>query len=351
MRINFVQVPKLKAQKVKTELIESNAYNYDFKPLNDDKWVYFAVSDTKKAKKYGQLVKKKGIAYKKRTPSLKEILIELGLTGKQIATISSYDTVGEVAILKITEDMKPFEKKIAKALLESNSQLKTIVKKTKEHSGVYRVQGVKWLAGKKELITYVKESGAVFKVKVGEMFFSPRLSFERQRIANLIKPKTNICVFFAGVAPFSIVIAKQNPEVNKVYSIELNPKAHKAALENIKLNKLEGKVEAICADVNKFSEKTKNWADNIIMPLPKTSDSFLEAAYKVSKKYKDGSTGLISIYKFVPVSDPYGVFIKELRRFGRKKGLNTKIEFKRQVRDYSSKIIQIVVDFRFMKMK
>jgi len=347
MDVDFVGIKKKDAEKVKAKLIEQHNYKFEVKPFRDEDFVYFPVLDRKKAEKYGTVSKKEASIYLKQTPSLKEILDKLGLKRNQINAITSYDTVGTIAILKITKDLEPYEKKIANAMLETNPQLETIVKKVKEHHGVYRVQSVKFIAGKRKLTTLVKEAGAIFKVKVGDMFFSPRLSFERLRISDMIRPKTNVCVFFAGVAPFSILVAKRQPLVNKVLSVELNPKAHKAALENIKLNKVETKVEAVCADVNKYADKITDWADYCVMPLPKTSDNFLEAAFTVVKKGKE--TGLISLYKFVPSDKPYDDLLKELQGFAKSKGYKLKVVSKRQVRDYSAKVIQVVVDFKLVK--
>jgi len=344
MKANFIKILKKDAQKLKNKLLEDNIYLINLRPESDEKYVYFPIKD--KLKGY-TIVSKEARKYGVRTTSLKDILKELGLKGAQIKTITSYDTVGKIAILKITEAMEPKETEIAKALLSSNAALETIVKKTKKHHGVYRVQSVKWLAGKKTLETIVKESGALFKIRVGEMFFSPRLCFERDRIAQLVKPKADVAVFFSGVAPFSIAIAKQQPEVNKVYSIELNPKAHIEALENIKLNKVEDKVEAICDDVNNFSENLKDWADNIVMPLPKTANLFIESAFKTIKKGK--KPGLVSLYQFAPIEDPYKDILKQLGDFAKSKGYKIKVEFKREVRKYSPKVVQVVVDFRFIK--
>jgi tRNA G37 N-methylase Trm5 len=43
-------------------------------------------------------------------------------------------------------------------------------------------------------------------------------------------------------------MAKKQPEVNKIYSVELNPDAHYYAQGNIVLNKLQNKVEAVLMD-------------------------------------------------------------------------------------------------------
>ena len=350
----FAKCKKIDAQKLKYKLIEEKIYFFNVKPFNDEKWTYFPLNSNYNTKQFIDLkvIEKKDYkVYNNRTKSLKKILTEMNLTKNQIKYISSFDTISDIAILKITPDLKPYKFKIAKALLETNKSLRTIVEKTQEHHGIYRIQSVKWLAGKKSFSTVVKESGAKFKVKVGDMFFSPRLSFERLRIAKKIKPKSNVAVFFAGVAPFSIVIAKIQPLVNKILSIELNPKAHKLALENVVLNKIENKVIPILDDVNNFAKNTKyqNWADYIIMPLPKSSNTFIESAFKVIKKNKNKKDcGIISLYKFVPKKDPFKDIVKELEVFAKSKGYKLDIVFKRKVRDFSSKIIQIVIEFRFI---
>ena len=81
------------------------------------------------------------------------------------------------------------------------------------------------------------------------------------------------------------------------------------------------------------------------MPLPKTSDLFLEAAYTAIKKKPAGQ---ITIYKFVPKDNPYEDIINELKKLAKTKNKKLKIIFKREVRDYSAKICQIAIDFKFV---
>ena len=72
-----------------------------------------------------------------------------------------------------------------------------------------------------------------------------------------IKKGDEVLVMFAGVAPFSIVIAK-NSRAKKVFSVEINKEATKYAKQNVELNKLKDKVEIIQGDVKKFAEKHVN---------------------------------------------------------------------------------------------
>lgn len=339
---NFIKIPKLEADRARKLLIEHNIYTKGIKAYNDEKNVYFPISvketSIKELKKY-KIVSKKAEIYK-TTKSFRDILTQDFHIKDYMA---SYDTVGDIAIIKITSEMLSKEKAIAKALLESNPAIKTVVKKNSEHHGKYRLEDVKYLAGKKTLKTQVKESNCIFNIELGKMFFSTRLSYERERCSEFVKPNSTIGVFFAGVAPFSIVIGKRNPSC-KIYSIELNRAAHRNAKENIELNKITN-VKAICADVLKYSEKIKNECDYIIMPLPKTSNLFLEAAYTAIKKKPAGQ---ITIYKFVPKDNSYGELLKELKEFAKTKKKKLKVVFKREVRDYNPKICQIAIDFKFV---
>jgi len=334
----FIEVPKKDAEKAKAKLIENDTYLKGIKAKSNNDFVYFPIKNNKIKTKY-KIVNKKSENYF-MTRSLKDILVK-DLKIKDY--ICSYDVVGDIAILKMTPEMEKQEKKIAELLLESNPNFKTVVKKTDAFHGTYRIEGVKYIAGKKTLTTIVKESNCQFLVKLGKMFFSTRLSFERERIAKLVKEGSTVGVFFSGVSPFSIVIANKKPSC-KIYSIELNKEAHKQAIENVKINKTEN-VIPICADVSKYAKNIANKCDYIIMPLPKTSNLFLEAAYTAIKKKPAGQ---ITLYKFVPTKEPYKELLKELKDFAKTKKKKIKVIFKRQVRDYSPDIMQIAIDFKFI---
>ena len=69
-------------------------------------------------------------------------------------------------------------------------------------------------------------------VDVEKTYFSPRLSFEHQRIASLVKRNETVVNMFAGVGCFSIIIAKTVSPV-KVYSIDVNPTAVECMEKNV----------------------------------------------------------------------------------------------------------------------
>jgi tRNA (guanine37-N1)-methyltransferase len=215
--------------------------------------------------------------------SLKEA-IKKKLTKKEMAFMpSSFDIVGSVAIIEIPDELKKKEKIIAQAMLELFKPVKTVVKKSGIHYGKYRRQKLEVIAGERTKVAEYKESGVRLKIDLEKCYFSSRLGTERLRIAKMVKPGEKILVMFSGVAPYPVVIAR-NAEPEMIYAVELNPVAHKFAEENVKLNKMQGKIKLYKGDVVDIVPRLKKKFDRILMPMPKTALTFLETAFKAAKK-------------------------------------------------------------------
>ncbi len=215
--------------------------------------------------------------------------------------IRAFDVLGNIAIAKFPKDFKLInKKKFANKILKDNSSIKTILEKVGKFSGRLRKMQTKYLAGEKTKEVLYKENKCVFRFNIDTTYFSSRLSNERKEIASKVKKGDNVLVMFAGVAPFSIVIAR-NSKPKKVYSNEINREANKYAQLNIELNKVKDKVELISGDIkrviassldtqgrtpkNSFQEFLQGTKfDIIVMPRPQLKDTFLEQAFKVSKK-------------------------------------------------------------------
>lgn len=332
-----LKIKKSKAEEVRGKCIQLGILKKDYRIQAKGNFVYIPIA--RKIKDLGKFIDIKGEREKKRARSIKEVL-KKKLTKKEIQEIyTSYDIVGEIAIAEIPENMKKKEKMIADAILEVHPTVKTVVRKHGPVSGKYRTRKVKILKGKKTKETIHKEHGCKFKLNVEDVYYSVRLSGERARIRDLVKPREKILALFAGVGPFPIIIAKKNKKT-EIIAIELNPKAVRYMKENIILNKTPN-VKAILGDVNKIvPKKYKNWADRVLMPLPMSSGSFLEAAIKGTK-----NKGMIHFYSFVNSEDPFG----EAKRIIEKKCKKCKVKFrilsKKVIRSYSPKIVQVVIDF------
>ena len=216
------------------------------------------------------------------------------LTKKELDLLpSSFDVVGDILIFAdFPSELEKKEKLIGKAILNLIKNVKVVCKKTRKYSGKFRLPKLKIIAGEKRKETEHKENNIRLKLNVEKVYFSSRLSTERKRINELVKDGESILVMFSGCAVYPINISK-NSKVKEIYGIEINPTAHKYALENLELNKIKN-VTLFLGDVKKVMPKIRKKFDRILMPLPKGAKDFLALALsKIKKK------GVIHIYNFI----------------------------------------------------
>jgi tRNA (guanine37-N1)-methyltransferase len=207
----------------------------------------------------------------------------------------SYDVVGDIAVIRIPEALSHRAKEIAIEVAKNYQHVRTVLRQTSPIVGDLRLRRLEWLFGERRTATIHKEFGCAFKVNLAECYFSPRLSFERMRIAKQVKPEEVIINMFAGVGCFSIVIAKYaRPRI--VFSIDVNPHAIHYTKENVALNKVRHVVEAIMGDAKDIvANRLQNVADRVLMPLPEKAYDYLSHALTALKP----KGGTVHYYDFV----------------------------------------------------
>jgi len=122
---------------------------------------------------------------------------------------SSYDIIGDIAIIKIPDVLVHKKKVICDALLKNVKNLKAVYMQSGSVSGEYRLRGLEFVSGSEIYLTNYKEYGCKFLVNVATSYFSPRLSTERLRLSKLVKNDESILNMFAGVGTFSVIMAKE----------------------------------------------------------------------------------------------------------------------------------------------
>lgn len=203
---------------------------------------------------------------------------------------SSFDVVGDVAMIKLPDELLPYKVTIGNALLEVNHSLRTVFLDSGV-KGEFRIRDLEQIAGSGSSETVHKEFGVRLYTDPSRVYFNPRLSTERSRIASLVKEGEVIIDMFAGVAPFGTVICRMaNPEV--VYSIDLNPDAEHFARLNAERNHV-GQIVPMTGDSSKLVYDLP-MADRIIMNLPQIADRFLHYAMD---RLKVG--GVAHMYKII----------------------------------------------------
>lgn len=204
----------------------------------------------------------------------------------------SYDVIGDIAILEIPNDLFEYRKMIGDSFRLLNPHYNTILAKDGPISDTFRVRDFIILNGGPSTVTEHNEYGCKFRLDPLKVYFSPRLSSERQRVASNIKKGEIIVDMFAGVGPFSIVIAR-SCDVKKIYGIDVNPYATTFMLQNIKINKCQHKITVILADSTKTSHDSFS-ADRVIMNLPEKSLDAIPQACQFLKP----EGGFIHLYLF-----------------------------------------------------
>ncbi|MEM5797282.1 MAG: class I SAM-dependent methyltransferase family protein [Candidatus Aenigmatarchaeota archaeon] len=223
-------------------------------------------------------------------------LLEGKLNDKELELVPrSYDIIGSknkaVAIIEIPKEIKNRKELIAEAVMKLNKNVKSVLNKISGRKGTYRLEDLELIAGDNNTEVIHKEHGYLLKLDPRKVFFSPREATERQRVASQVRPGENVLVMFSGIGPYAIAIAKKQPEIEKVYCVEINPDAHEYAEENVRINKLAHKIMLMNDNVKKVSSKLKLKFDRIVMPMAVGGEEFLDVAFKL---IKDG--GMIHFY-------------------------------------------------------
>lgn len=216
-------------------------------------------------------------------PMLRDALRGL-LSDEEIRRVyTSFDLIGEIAIVKIPDELLDKKHIIGDAILRSIRRVRSVYMQVSPVKDTYRVREVECIAGIDDPVTMYREHGCIFKVNVARVYFSPRLSTERARIASLVRDGEIVVNMFAGVCTFSIVIARKNPRCT-VYSIDINPDAIALCIENARLNRVEDRVHVIPGDAGEVIKASlTDMADRVLMPLPEKAREYMPYALMALK--------------------------------------------------------------------
>ena len=267
--------------------------------------------------------------------------------------VKSYDIIGDTILIRVHSDLESKRGIIAEALHKIYPHVRSIaaVPLYAHTDRIYRTRDLEVIWGDENMETMHKESGCLFKVNPKRVFFSPRLSYERMRVASKVMAGETIINMFSGVGCFSIIIARMQPQT-KIYSIDVNPYAYEYMNENVRLNRMEGRVIPILGDVREELKKSglEGVADRVLMPLPEEAHSFLPLAVRALKLDKEGAGGVIHYYDVSTGRKDDDLFVMPIKRvrgiissvFG--DSLRLKIEEKRIVRSVAPRRYHVVLD-------
>ncbi len=339
----YVEVALKKAQEVKKYLVQNELFDKDYVFHKSGEHIFFPIVKKGCIKKKFPFVEFAEIRNAKKdrmSTNMKDVLSDK-LTEEEMKILrTSFDIVGSIAILEIPDELLDKEKLVAETLLKIQKNVKTVVKKAGIHSTEFRLQPMQYLTGVDTKETIHTEHGVRIKLDVEQVYFSSRLSTERERVAKQVKTGESVLVMFSGCAPYPCVIAKKS-KAKDIIGVELNPVGHKYGLENIKLNKLKN-VELFQGDVRDVVPALKRKFDRIAMPLPKSAEDFLDIALSASK-----SGTIIHFYAFEAEEDFKKVHDKILAACKRNK-LQCEILSTVKCGQHAPRVFRVCVDFKVL---
>ncbi|MCU4743484.1 class I SAM-dependent methyltransferase family protein [Natronoglomus mannanivorans] len=248
----------------------------------------------------------------------------------------SYERIGEVVVLDEDDPERAME--IARAIVDSDLPLETVVDKASKIKGETRIRDWNVLVGK-GTETVHREYGCEFALDLADVYFSPRLATERHRVAEQVEAGERAFDMFAGVGPFVIPFAKRGAEC---VGCDLNERAIEYLRENARRNGVEERVTAICDDVRQVATDSayENWADRLVMNLPHSADEFLESAVALA-----GEDCLVHYYDIQHEDDPFGPGERAIREAAEPEYTVT-VETRRTVRSYAPHEVNVCLDVR-----
>jgi tRNA (guanine37-N1)-methyltransferase len=112
--------------------------------------------------------------------------------------------------------------------------------------------------------------------------------------------------------------------------------------ENIKLNKCERTIEAVEGDAREVVLRSyRNFADRILMTLPKSADKFLDVAFAGAK-----NGCIVHVYGFAAEEKAYSELEEKIAAAAKEAKRKFEIINRKVVRPYAPRIVQVVIDFK-----
>jgi len=325
-RFRCIQVSKSDGESVRRALAEAGALQRDAVIRRDADYLYLPVKhDAHIEDSFPDLsVEVQHREFERRIePSFDEIL---GFT-------PSYEVIGDIAI--IDADDSHDTKRIADTIILMHKNVQTVLAALTDVQGEFRIRDFRVIAGKPNTETVHKEYGCRYEVDLARVYFTPRLATERKRVADQIHETDVVVDMFAGVGPFSILIAKL---ARYVIAIDKNPVAIEYLGRNTKLNSVNN-MKIICGDVRDVSEDLRCTADHIIMNLPHSAHEFIDVALTIIKP-----GGVIHYYDIRPEDDLFEGAQEMIEHAAKIRGMTAHLLDRRVVRSYSPHQSNVALD-------
>ena len=315
----FVRVRAQAAEEVRRKLLEEGILDPDIKPEREDGYVLFPVLRPVEGylhvEREGKRFRRRG-SYRDYVNVPPEIVPLLP---------SSFDIVGDIAIVRIPEEIMDCAEEIGKGIIAAHRNVR-LVAADMGVEGVNRVRRLIPVYGTGGFETVHREYGVRIRLDISKVYFSPRLATERWRVAEQVRDGETVLDMFAGVGPFSLLIASRKRVT--VHAVDVNPVAIEYLRKNIEGNRLVGRIVPHLGDAREVVPDLGK-CDRVIMNLPHSAYTFGDVVARVCRE------GTVIHLHCIGDGRERAEMLKTFTGDLREGGVKPKVKFARKVRDYS----------------
>jgi len=248
-----------------------------------------------------------------------------------------FESVGDVALLEPEEDDEAGE-----ALVEADNGIATALRIESPVEGRERTRRMSYVAGEEKTTTVHREYGREFVVDLTDVYFSPRLAEERERVASQVAKGERVFDMFAGVGPFAVAAAERGAHVT---ASDVNDRGVELLRENGRRNGVEDRVVAYNEDARDAAGRVASdgGADRVYMNLPHSADEFLVSACEAAR-----SGAVVHYYDIRHEDDLFDGAVDEVRDAAGEAGYSVEVLETVVVRSYAPYDYNVCADFRLV---
>jgi tRNA (guanine37-N1)-methyltransferase len=262
----------------------------------------------------------------------------------------TFDVVGRTALVRDEDDPE----EVAEALLASDEAVDSVYAVASPVEGRERTRELRHVGGEAGTEAVHREYGHEYAVDLEDVYFSPRLGTERDRVASQVEPDggaagagERVLDMFAGVGPFAVPMAARGATV---IACDVNPDAVRYLWDNAERQGVGDRVHPVLADARDVAECLGRrdapdggppGVDRVVMNLPHSADAFLDAAMAAAR---DGC--VVHYYDIRHEDDRFAGAEELVRAAAAEAGFDVEIRERREVRSYAPHEVNVVLGVR-----
>jgi len=331
-----VKVRKEEAERVRRELAEGGWLDRRYRVLRDDEHVYFPViSNTP----YPTVEVDAEILENRLHPAerVRMRLSSLPEWARELVP-DCWDRVGDVLLLKMPLELKPYAREIGRAFAEV-LRVKAVLWDMGVE-GELREPKVRFIHGS-DAVTIHREHGIAYMLDASRIMFSSGNVEERKRMATIRAKGEVIVDMFAGIGYFTLPLALHSG-ARKIYACEKNPLAYGYLVKNVELNNVAHIVVPLQGDNREVAPR--GVADRVVMGYVRT-EGFLPVAMEVLRE----EGGVVHYHTTAREEEIWDGVLSTLRMAGEERGFEMEVLYRKRVKSYAPRVWHVVVDARFYR--